>query len=98
MITSFDCRVHRKLAHQSILEWTLAMSSLKLPPYVLEAIFDALKLNPAEADYQQRVGIDFLWIPPVSDNVNANFIHLILEERSHSENIKLFISVQKAMK
>lgn len=90
-----DCRVHRKLAHEGVLEWALAMSALALPPYVLEHIFNALKKqhNPAE-EYQRRTATPFL-ATPQNEEINENYFHLIVEERTHQENIKLFIAVQK---
>lgn len=93
-----DCKLHERIAHQAILEWTLAMAPLQFPPYVVEHIFNALKLNSTHENYQQRKGIDFLWIPTdqSSKRTNSNFVHLILEERTHQANIKLFISVHKA--
>lgn len=86
------------MAHQSVLEWALAMSTLNLPPYVLETIFNSLKLNSSEKDYQKRKANDFLWIAnnEKASKIYENFIHLIIEERTHQENIKLFISVHKA--
>lgn len=90
-----DCRLHCKIAHQSTLEWTLAMSALQLPPYVVEHIFNSLKVQSQHDDYQQRVGVAFLWICQNSPKINENFVHLIVEERSHHENIKMFISAHK---
>lgn len=90
-----NCLLHAQIAHQSVLEWTLAVSSLQLPPYVLEHIFNALKFNSNKRDYQQRTANDFLWIPDHL-SIDKNFVHLIIEEREHQENIKLFIAVQKA--
>lgn len=87
--------MHRKLAHQAVLEWTLAMSALKLPPYVLEHLFNSVQIHSTNADYQQRKAMDFLWIPPNGNKVNANFVHLLIEERTHAENIKMFISIHK---
>lgn len=92
-----DCKLHQQLAHQAIVEWALAMSSLALPPYVLEHIFDSLKLHSKHQDYQQRLAIDFLWLPnKAAEKINLNFVHLIIEERGHSENIQLFIAVRNA--
>lgn len=74
------------------------MSSLNLPPYVLEMIFDSLKLNSQHEDYQRRQGIDFLSIPRNDDPLQAiddNFVHLLVEEKTHLENIRLFIAIQQ---
>lgn len=95
--TTIDCKLHRQLAHQSVLEWTLAMSSLNLPPYVLEIIFNSLQFNSKRKPYQQRKANDFLWIAnnKKAAKIDENFVHLIIEERTHLENIRLFISVHK---
>lgn len=95
-----DCRLHRQMAHQAVLEWTLAMSSLDLPPYVVEHIFTSLQSKQTNPDYQQRKGTDFLFIPTANSclKIDENFVHLIVEEREHAENIKLFISVHKAVR
>lgn len=76
----------------------MAMSSLHLPPYVLEHIFDALKWHAKHANYQQRKAIDFVWIPPSNNAVNLNFVHLIIEERTHWQNIQLFIQFQNMLR
>lgn len=53
----FDCRLHRKIAHQSMLEWAVAMSPLELPAYVLEHVFNSLDGQLDKADvYQSRIG------------------------------------------
>lgn len=81
-----------------MLEWAIAMSGLNLPPYVLEHIFNSLKLNQTYRDYQKRIAMDFIAIPAVKNTfskVNENYVHLIVEERTHRENIQLFIAIQK---
>lgn len=71
------------------------MSGLKLPPYVLEHIFDSQKAK-VEVAYQRRQANEILCIPHHAPEINVNFVHLIVEERTHQENIRLFIAVQKA--
>lgn len=94
--TTVDCQLHIRLAHQATLEWALAMSSLRLPPCVLEHIFNSLKVNSGAKNYQDRIGMD-VWIPDNSPNVNANFVRLIMEERSHADNIRLFLAIQNVV-
>lgn len=97
---SYDCRLHRKVAHQSILEWTLAMAPLRLPPYVLEHVFGCLDFNytPRQGVYSRRIPtkrIALVECAAAADFVE-NYVHLIIEERSHLENIKMFIAVHRA--
>lgn len=97
----FDCRVHRKMAHLSVLEWALAMATLQLPPYVLEHIFNSLDCNytPATDAYQERVAEERIAMALIVDarptEIHRNYVHLIIEERSHQENIQLFIAVHR---
>lgn len=87
------------MAHVAVVEWTIAMSSLELPPYVLEHLFDSFKEERSENVYQRRIGTRFLTVPEITEKsraIDENFFHLIVEERTHLENIKIFISVQKA--
>lgn len=72
------------MAHQSILEWALAMSALRLPPYVLEHIFN----------YLNHVVIADIGEPP--SPVEDSFVHSIVQDRTHQENIALFIAVARA--
>lgn len=108
-----DCRKYVKIAHQSLLEWTLAMSALRLPPYVLEHIFDCLHDRNDDCsswvDYGVRTTTKRIALsvsPPTNDDWcydilfgnEDDYIHLILHERTHVENIKMFISVHHAMR
>lgn len=100
---SADCRWYRKLAHQSVVQWAIAMSPLQFPPYVLEHIFNWLDFgyNPTRKarDHYERIATKRIAAtrnvhPPL--RINENYIHLMIEERSHSQNIKLFIAVHRA--
>lgn len=102
------------MALRGVLEWALAMSSLQLPPYVLEHIFNSLGEGGAVRSdsgyYQRRRGQPRIAVPSntrfldeprrkrksIFEIVNANYFHMVVEERTHHENIQLFISVQKA--
>lgn len=88
--------MHQKIAHQAVLEWALAMSSLQLPPYIVEHIFNSLQGNSTEESYALRKALHFLWIPAHSEKLNFNYVHLIIAERTHLANIQMFISIHKA--
>lgn len=64
------------------------MSSLQLPPYVLEHIFDSLKLNSKLLNYHRRTA-RFVYVRERSPKLTLNFIHQVIEERTHAQNITI---------
>lgn len=79
----------------------MAMSPLQLPPYVLEHVFNCIdwRYQPRTEPYNERIATKRIAVAGLPQlNTNENFIHLLIEERSHSENIKLFIAIHRAYK
>lgn len=104
-LLSFDCRLHRRIVHSALLEWALALAGLNFPPYVVEHIFNCLQqscvvVDDDSGDYQHRT-VDSSAISMGEDaihtsNVSLPYAEVILSERSHYDNIQLFIAVHKA--
>lgn len=102
-----DCRAHRALAHTAVLEWALALSSLALPAYVVLHIFEALggeshletyvfDHDEEHYEYEKRTADQRVAVPAQSENVDANYFNIAVEERTHNQNIAVFIAVQRA--
>lgn len=76
-----------------MLEWALAMSSLQLPPYVVEHIFNCLGTHG-------RIGekrIKMAKLPGVNmRKIYKGQVRVVIDQRTHQENIQLFIAVHKA--
>lgn len=101
------CRQHRQLAQLAVLEWALALASLRLPPYVALHIFESLQERavPSYRLYKQygvhckrRVGERRLHCPStaVPDTFDEDYFHVCVEERTHVQNIRVMISVASA--
>lgn len=93
------CHKHCRLARRGVVEWAIALAPLRLPPYVVLHIFDSLASQRASSRTVLRQAEPRIAIPAHNEAaIDENYFHILVEDRTHHQNIQLFVYMQKRTK